>query len=43
MTAEEKQKKYRAGKYAFPPPPVSHARWREEDWIRYIDAWGKWL
>lgn len=29
---------YRAGRYVFSPPPVSHARWTEDDWIRYILA-----
>lgn len=40
---EEKRKLYRAGRYLFPPPPVTHAAWTEDDWIRYIDAHGKWI
>jgi hypothetical protein len=43
MTEKEKRDKYRAGRYAFPPPPVPHARWSEDDWIRYIDQHGSWL
>jgi hypothetical protein len=43
MTEEEKRKKYQAGEYAFPPPPVPTVAWGEKDWIRYIDRNGKWL
>jgi hypothetical protein len=33
---------YRAGHYEFLAPPVPHARWTEQDWIRYIDHNGRW-
>jgi len=38
-----KRAMYRADAYAFPVPPVPHARWNEDDWIRYIDNNGSWL
>lgn len=43
MTYEAKVKLYRAGLYMFKPPPVPHAAWGEADWIRYIDAHGRWI
>lgn len=42
LTDAEKVREYRAGRYSFPPPPVCHALWTESDWIRYIDAHGRW-
>ena len=38
----EKIEKYRAGRYRIPAPPVLHVEWNEADWIRFIDACGKW-
>jgi len=43
LTQEEKRAKYKAGEYAFPPPPVPHAGWGVDSWIRYIDKNGRWL
>lgn len=43
MSYENKVKLYRAGLYMFKPPPVPHAAWGEADWIRYIDAHGRWI
>jgi|TARA_Y100000310_G_scaffold243112_3_gene247529 hypothetical protein len=38
----QKLELYRQGKYAFPPPDVTHAWWTEKDWIDYIDLHGEW-
>lgn len=38
-----KLRMYKEGRYTFPPPPVSHLKWKEADWIQYIDENGKWL
>ena len=35
--------KFRAGKYAFKTPPVSHAGWDIDAWIYWIDNNGVWL
>ncbi len=43
LTDDEKRGLYRAGKYAFNPPPVPHLGWSETDWINYIDHHGRWL
>ena len=26
-----------------PPPPVCTVNWKNEDWIKYIDQYGKWI
>ena len=43
LTIDEKRKLYRAGRYQFPSPPVPHVKWTEDDWIRYVDAHGRWM
>lgn len=43
LTESEKVELYRAGKYRFPPPPVSHVYWDEAAWIRYVDRFGTWI
>lgn len=42
-THKSKIDKYKAGEYLIPVPPVTPAAWNESDWIRFIDAKGKWL
>lgn len=42
FTQEEKVKMFNERQYAFPPPPVCHARWSTADWIKYIDSKGVW-
>ena len=42
MTLEEKMEAYRLGAYSFPVPPVGPHAWSAEDWIRYIDKYGRW-
>jgi hypothetical protein len=43
LSLEEKRELYRIGKYKFKAPPVHSSGWREDDWIRFIDAYGGWL
>lgn len=43
MTYAMKVVKFRAGRYKFPPPPVSHAHWDRDTWIAWIDLEGVWL
>lgn len=43
MDEAQKLQHYRAGRYAFPVPPVCTAQWTEADWIHYIDLCGVWL
>ena len=38
-----KQEKFKAGKYVVPAPPVSTQYWNVNDWINYIDIYGRWL
>ena len=38
-----KQEAYRENRYQIPAPPVYTGNWEEEDWIRFIDANGRWL
>jgi hypothetical protein len=33
---------YKAGKYRFPPAPVTTALWDEDAWIRWVDGHGAW-
>lgn len=42
LDREQKRKLYRAGRYSFPVPPVHHSLWTEDNWIDYIDRYGKW-
>lgn len=38
----EKRELFADGKYSLPPTPVPHALWTIDDWIQYIDHFGKW-
>lgn len=40
--ARSKREAFSLGLYSFPAPPVCHAAWTTDDWIRYIDSHGKW-
>jgi len=40
---DKKVELYRKGMYIVPVPPVCHANWTEEAWIRFIDKEGSWL
>ena len=41
-TEEQKIAMYEADEFVFPAPPVPHARWDRDAWIRYIDSKGGW-
>ena len=41
-TYEEKCKMYENGEYMFQAPPVCHASWTIDSWIKWIDTSGKW-
>lgn len=42
LSLERKQELYKAGKYLFKAPPVSHHLWTDSDWITYIDNHHGW-
>lgn len=42
MTYEFKLELYKKGHYVFAAPPVTHAQWGDEDWVRYIDSCNGW-
>lgn len=37
-----KMEAYKAGHYKFKVPGVTTARWNDQDWINYIDAYKGW-
>lgn len=43
LAYEDKLKKFVAGDYSFPVPPIPTIQWDTPDWINYIDLKGKWL
>ena len=42
MTYTEKLRKYAAGEYVMPVPPVHTTYWTTVDWITWIDTRGMW-
>lgn len=40
---ESRRVAYMDGKYRFKAPPVCHAHWTVDDWMRYVDACDGWL
>ena len=42
LTLQDKYKMYKEGAYMFQPPPVCTTYWGMDDWVKYIDAHGKW-
>lgn len=43
LSHAKKYGKFLRGDYKFPPPPMSHAYWSNQQWIEYIDIYGVWL
>tara|TARA_R110002096_G_scaffold94819_2_gene213131 strand:+ start:786 stop:1181 length:396 start_codon:yes stop_codon:yes gene_type:complete len=43
MRYAEKLSRFRDGHYEMPAPPVYSGKWKDCDWIEYIDQNGKWL
>jgi hypothetical protein len=40
---ETRKKYYFEGHYRMDVPPVSHAQWTPDSWIKYIDGSGQWI
>ena len=42
LTREQKRDLYRAGRYAYRPPPVATVHWSEDAWINHVQRTGWW-
>ncbi len=42
LAPKVKLEMYRAGNYLMPPPPVCTRNWGEDNWIHFIDTYGRW-